>query len=139
MWDDVIELYLVISHILATDAADLTIAPYDLQQYVARNRAADAPVFSGFSKRLGRKENRADVAKDATPQFVCSIFRDPRPALRLQAQDSLDCSVYLRVFLEIPRTNRIHQFCVTFPDLPYRELIRHQRKVLNKRAIGTVF
>jgi hypothetical protein len=54
MWDDVIELYLVVSNILATDVADLAIAPNDLQHNVARNGAANTPVFSGFSKRLSR-------------------------------------------------------------------------------------
>jgi hypothetical protein len=54
MRDDMIELYLVVGHVLATDAADLAIAPNDFQHYVARNRAANAPVLSSFSKRLSR-------------------------------------------------------------------------------------
>jgi hypothetical protein len=69
------------------------------------------------------------VSKDATAQFLSSIPGDPGPPLRFQAEDSFDCAVYLRVFPEIPGANRIHQFGVPFPDLPHRELIRHQREV----------
>jgi hypothetical protein len=54
MWNDVIELYFVVSYILATDAADLAITPDDLQHHVAWNRPANTPVFLGFSERFRR-------------------------------------------------------------------------------------
>jgi hypothetical protein len=132
MGDDVIELDVVVRYVLATDVADLAIAPNDLQHHIARHRTANAPILSSLGERFRRKEYRADVAKDATPQFVSAILGDPRPPAGLQTQYSLDCSVYLRIILKIPHTNRVHQFCVAFPHRPYRELVRYKGEELNK-------
>src|ERR1035437_118727 len=79
------------------------------------------------------------MAKDAATQFVRSILGNPSPAPGLQAEDALDCTVYLRVFLEVTGANRIHEFGMTFLDPPQWKFIRHEGEVLNQRAVGTVF